>query len=118
MLVSWLGVVIYLNLKAGPSFGEGWLPPGALHEARERDYFFFFAFICWGLWAGYGAINVSRRAPGPLKMVMLVAPIAPAIMNWSATDRRTNIMEDKSRVNAVEMLERVPPNGVSWQARQ
>ncbi len=112
LLVSWLGVVVYLNLKAGPSFGEGWLPSGALHEARERDYFFFFAFICWGLWAGYGAILLSRRLPAPFKMLALVAPFAPAIMNWSATDRRTNKVEEQARINAVEMLERVPPNGV------
>lgn len=112
LLVAWLGVVIWLNLKAGPSFGEGWLPPGALHEARERDYFFFFAFMCWGLWAGYGAITLSRRLPTPLKMIALVAPFAPALMNWTATDRRTNMVEDRARVDAVEMLERVPPNGV------
>lgn len=112
LLVSWLGVVVYLNLKAGPSFGEGWLPPGALHEARERDYFFLFAFVCWGLWAGYGAIRLSRGVPGPLKVIALVAPFAPAIMNWAATDRRTNAVEDRARANAVEMLERVPPNGV------
>jgi hypothetical protein len=112
LLVSWLGVVVYLNLKAGPSFGAGWLPPGALHEARERDYFFLFAFICWGLWAGYGAIRLSRILPTPLKMIALVAPIAPAIMNWTAVDRRTNQVEARARVDAVEMLERVPPNGV------
>ena len=112
LLVSWLGVVVYLNLKAGPSFGAGWLPPGALHEARERDYFFLFAFICWGLWAGYGAIRLSRSLPTPFKMLALVAPIAPAIMNWTAADRRTNQVEERARADAVDMLERVPPNGV------
>ena len=112
LLVSWLGLVVYLNLKAGPSFGAGWLPPGALHEARERDYFFLFAFICWGLWAGYGAIRLSRSLPTPFKMLALVAPIAPAIMNWTAADRRTNQVEERARADAVDMLERVPPNGV------
>jgi hypothetical protein len=112
LLVSWLGVVVYLNLKAGPSFGAGWLPAGALHEARERDYFFAFAFVCWGLWAGYGAIRLSKSLPTPFRMVAMVAPFAPAIMNWSATDRRTNLVDDRARVEAVEMLERVPPNGV------
>ena len=57
--VSSLGVVIYLNLKAGPSFGAGLLPADAPHEARERDYFFFWLFACWGLWAGFGAIRLS-----------------------------------------------------------
>jgi hypothetical protein len=112
LLVSWLGVVVYLNLKAGPSFGAGWLPPGALHEARERDYFFFFAFVSWGLWAGYGAIMLSRKLTQPFKMVALAAPFAPVVMNWSATDRRTDPVAERARIEAVEMLERVPPNGV------
>ncbi|MEX2111302.1 MAG: DUF2723 domain-containing protein [Gemmatimonadaceae bacterium] len=112
LLVSWLGVVIYLNLKAGPSFGMGWLPEGALHEARERDYFFFFAFVCWGLWAGYGAITLSKVLPGPLKFVALVAPFAPVILNWNATDRRTDVAAARARIESVEMLEGVPPNGV------
>ena len=111
LLVSWVGVVVYLNLKAGPSFGAGWLPEGALHEARERDYFFAFAFVCWGLWAGYGAIRLSRNLPTPFRMLALVAPFAPALMNWHATDRRTTV-EDRARVDALEMIERVPPNGV------
>jgi hypothetical protein len=39
-----LGVMLYLNLKAGPSLGWGILPESAPHEARERDYFFVLAF--------------------------------------------------------------------------
>ncbi|MEO7822430.1 MAG: hypothetical protein ABIS15_02400, partial [Gemmatimonadaceae bacterium] len=31
---------------------------------------------------------------------------------WGATDRRTNAEEDRARADAVDMLERVPPNGV------
>ncbi|HKN57516.1 MAG TPA: DUF2723 domain-containing protein, partial [Gemmatimonadaceae bacterium] len=34
-LVSFVGVVIYLNLKPGPSFGAGLVPMSAPHEARE-----------------------------------------------------------------------------------
>ena len=90
-LVSFVGVVLYLNLKAGPSFGAGFLPPTAPHEARERDYFFFFAFVCWGLWAGFGAIRLSRLLPAPFKLVAMVLPFAPALLNWSAVDRRTDI---------------------------
>ena len=47
-----IGVVMYLNLKAGPSYGVGFLPTNAPHEARERHYFFVLGFVCWGLWAG------------------------------------------------------------------
>ena len=111
-LVSSLGVVIYLNLKAGPTFGEGILPPNALHEARERDYFFFWAFICWGLWAGFGAITLSRRLKPPLGLVAMVFPFAPAILNWVAVDRRTDQLEARSRIGEADMLTKVPPSGI------
>jgi hypothetical protein len=111
-LVSSLGVVIYLNLKAGPTFGEGILPPNALHEARERDYFFFWAFMCWGLWAGFGAITLSRRLKPPLSLLAMVLPFAPAILNWPAVDRRTDQLEARSRIGEADMLAKVPPSGV------
>lgn len=59
-----VGVVLYLNLKAGPSFGHGVLPDDALREARERDYFFVFAFWLWGAWAGLGAVAAARAVVG------------------------------------------------------
>jgi hypothetical protein len=111
-LVSTIGVVLYLNLKAGPSFGAGVLPPNALHEARERDYFFFFAFVGWGLWAGYGAIRLSRALPMPLNLVAMLMPFAPALLNWSAVDRRTDAVEARARLDEADMLARVPPSGV------
>ena len=43
-----LGVLVYLNLHAGPSLGYGILPANTVREARERDYFFVFAFWAWG----------------------------------------------------------------------
>jgi hypothetical protein len=111
-LVSSLGVVIYLNLRAGPTFGEGILPANALHEARERDYFFFWAFICWGLWAGFGAITLSRRLKPPLGLVAMVLPFVPAILNWPAVDRRTDQVEARSRIGEADMLAKVPPSGI------
>ncbi len=111
-LVSSLGVVIYLNLKAGPSFGAGLLPSNALHEARERDYFFFWAFICWGLWAGFGAIRLSRQLKPPFSVLAMVMPFAPAILNWTAVDRRTDQVEERARIDQAEMLSKVPPSGV------
>ena len=111
-LVSSLGVVIYLNLKAGPTFGEGILPANALHEARERDYFFFWAFICWGLWAGFGAIRLSRRLKPPLSFVAMMIPFAPAILNWTAVDRRTDQVEVRARLDEADMLAKVPPSGI------
>jgi hypothetical protein len=112
LLVSTLGVVIYLNLKAGPSFGEGLLPVGAPHEARERDYFFFWAFICWGGWAGFGAINLSRRLKPPVGILAMVLPFAPAVLNWTAVDRRTDDAEARARIGEADMLAKVPPSGI------
>jgi hypothetical protein len=111
-LVSLVGVVLYLNLKAGPSFGAGILSPSALHEARERDYFFFFAFVCWGLWAGFGAIRLSHVLPIPFKLIAIVMPFAPGLLNWAAVDRRTDPVEERARLDATDMLARVPPSGV------
>jgi hypothetical protein len=50
LLLSSLGVVAVLNLRAGPSILDSVLPPGALHEPRERDYFFALAFATAGAW--------------------------------------------------------------------
>lgn len=111
-LVSLIGVVLYLNLKASPSFGAGLLPPNAPHEARERDYFFFFAFVCWGLWAGYGAIRLAHALPVPFKLVAMTMPFAPALLNWAAVDRRTDAVEMRARLDAADMLTKTPPSGV------
>jgi hypothetical protein len=81
-----LGVVVYLNLRAGPSFGWGILPDDATREARERDYFFVTGFWAWGLWAGYGAVIAAERLrlPGAAGLAMAALPIA---LNWRAVDR-------------------------------
>ena len=96
-LVASLGVVAYLNLKAGPSIGWGILPDTAPHEARERDYFFALAFWGWGLLAGYGTVRSAEdgdwvprawagargRAATGIAIAML-----PLALNWRAVDRR------------------------------
>jgi hypothetical protein len=111
-LVASLGVVVYLNLKAGPSFGAGILPPNAPHEARERDYFFFWAFVCWGLWAGFGAIRLSHLLKPPLGVLAMLLPFVPGLLNWTAVDRRTDAVEARARIDESDMLTRVPPSGV------
>jgi hypothetical protein len=92
LLTTSIGVVLYLNLRAGASYGEGVLPPGTLHEARDRDYFFTWAFVCWGAWAGFGAVQLGRLAAARLgaggmraRMMVpaaLIVAALPAALNW------------------------------------
>jgi hypothetical protein len=53
-----LGVTVYLNLKAGASFGWRFVPSAALHEARDRDY-----FRHWRHGAGRTLAPASRCGP-------------------------------------------------------
>jgi hypothetical protein len=80
-----VGVVLLLNLRAGPSFGHGVLPADAVREARERDYFFALAFWAWGAWAASGVAHLLRR----WRWATLVLPAALIASNWRARDRRT-----------------------------
>ncbi|MFN2565688.1 MAG: DUF2723 domain-containing protein [Gemmatimonadaceae bacterium] len=106
-----IGVVAYLNLRAGPSFGYGVLPDDAIREARERDYFFVTAFWAWGLWAGYGAVAVAERfrLPG---LVGAVAAALPLALNWRAVDRNRWPEAELPRFLAVSLLEESPPRTV------
>jgi hypothetical protein len=120
-LLATLGVVIQLNLRTGPSYGAGILPDSALHEARERDYFFALAFWIWGLWIGITACIVARRVAGEsrVRVAALLACSAPALMfigNWSALTRRT--VPDSRIANAVgaEFLRNAPRNAMLFTA--
>jgi hypothetical protein len=83
-----VGVTLYLNLRASPSFGWGVLPDGAMREARERDYFFVLGFWACGLWAGLGAVTLARRRGWPVIGGVAVAAV-PIALNWSAVNRRS-----------------------------
>jgi hypothetical protein len=114
-------VVLYLNLKAGPSFGEGLLPAGAPREARERDYFFATSFLVWGLWAGFGAVRAVRvlgpRLASPsastiLRLAGIAVVASPVALNWSAVDRRAGADPTAARDSARDLLDRVPRGGI------
>jgi hypothetical protein len=45
-------------------------------------------------------------------MVALLLPFAPALLNWTAVDRRNDPAETKARIDESEMLAKVPPSGV------
>jgi len=116
-----LGVVVYLNLKAGPSFGYGVLPPGADHEARERDYFFALGFAAFGLWAGQGAVVLARRlarkAERPsLAWLGLAVAVLPIALNWRAVDRRRQPAASLPNAFARATLESAPPRAVLFVA--
>ena len=121
LLSGSLGVIAYLNLKAGPSIGWGILPDTAPHEARERDYFFALAFWAWGLWAGYGAVAFATRrgahVPGTvarragIACGLMIAAL-PALLNWRAMNRRREPDASAASLLADALLTSVPPNGV------
>jgi hypothetical protein len=111
LLCGALGVVAYLNLHAGPSIGYEILPANAVREARERDYFFVFAFWAWGICAGVGAVALAARLSRPAWTGVLVA-FLPIVMNWRAITRRGEPEQSLPRAVAEAFLESAPPNGV------
>jgi len=115
------GVVVYLNLRAGPSFGYGVLPPTADREARERDYFFALGFAAFGLWIGMGAVALGRwigaRAERRGFVAAGVALAAlPIALNWRAVDRRREPGASLPNAFARATLESTPPGAVLFVA--
>ena len=107
-----LGVVIYLNMKASPSYGHGFLPPNAPHEARERDYFFALAFACWGMWAGAGAVRAFRGGSARVRLAGLAVAVLPLFLNFKAVDRARGPESRAALDSAQRILRGAPANGV------
>ena len=111
-----LGVIVYLNLKAGPSIGYGIIPDDAPHEPRERDYFFVLAFWTWGLWAGLGALDLARRwLPGRTRSAMalgVAVAALPAVLNFGAMNRRSEPEATLPLQVARELLGASPPRAM------
>jgi len=113
--------VLYLNLRAGPSFGYGVLPLDADREARERDYFFALGFAVFGLWAGQGVMVlarwVARRFGRPqLAPIGLGLAALPIALNWKAVDRRREPAASLPAAFARATLESAPPRAVLFVA--
>jgi hypothetical protein len=116
--VATIGVLTYLNLKASPSFGGSFIPANAKHEARERDYFFMLAWICWGLWAGFGAVRLMRAAgvrrtkwtPAFLTAGAFAA-FVPFALNYDAVTRRREPGASAARSEGKRILLRPPRRG-------
>lgn len=121
LLGGTLGVALWLNLKAGPTFGVGVLPPGAAHEARERDYFFMLGFWCWGAVAALGILEwgaaiarrvrslLGRRAVGAVAALVALLPVW---VNAGAMDRGREPLVAWPRIAGRSLLEAVPEQGV------
>jgi hypothetical protein len=120
-LAGTVGVALWLNLLAGPSYGASLLSPDALHEARERDYFFVVGWWSWGVLLAIGAWTVVqqlRRWLSP-RAAAVVSPMAmigiaslPVLLNYRTVDRTLEPESSLPRVFALELLEATPPNGV------
>lgn len=108
-----IGVLVYLNLHAGPSIGFGFLPAKIVREARERDYFFVFGFWAWGAWAGVGAVAVLTRWGRPAWTGALLACL-PIALNWRAVTRRAQPEATIPRVFAEALLESAPQGAVMF----
>jgi hypothetical protein len=106
-----LGVMVYLNLRAGPSIGFPGLAADAIREARERDYFYVFGFWAWGIWAGIGAVVTARELARPAWAGVLMAAL-PIALNWRAVSRRADGESQLPRQLAESLLESTPQNGV------
>jgi hypothetical protein len=114
-----LGVIAYLNLKVGTSFGWNFISDAAHHEARDRDYFFVLGFWAWGLWAGIGALVIGSRASRRFmprwhypRMVGVALAALPIALNWSAMNRGNELEASLPREVASALLDPLPRNTV------
>lgn len=112
ILSASVGLVLYMNFKAGASFGHGLLPEGSPHEARDREYFFALAFWCWGAWAGMGAVSLASRVRESLAWAGVAVAALPLVLNWQATDRRRNPEASLAALYGRALLWSVPERGV------
>jgi hypothetical protein len=116
ILSASIGAVAYLNLRAGPSIGYGIIADDALHEARERDYFFVLSFWTIGLLAGAGAVHVAAR----WKRIAVPAAIAlaglPMLLNFGVANRRLQPDAMLPRRLAHALLEPLPDSAVLFVA--
>lgn len=112
LLCASFGVVVVLNLRAGPSIGAGVLPADALHEARERDYFFALAFAAAGAWAGLGAVALLKPLASGRGWPALALAALPIVLNWRAADRGRRPDANLASTLGEALLESAPRHAV------
>jgi hypothetical protein len=114
-----VGLVLYLNFRYGYSIARDRFPESAMHEVRERDYFFLIGFSVWGLWAGIGlaalwqqageALRPRIRWPRLAAAPVLGLALLPLMLNWSWASRAEDYT---ARDWAYNVLMSVEPYGV------
>lgn len=111
-----LGLVVYLNFKYGYALAPE-ITDTALHEVRERDYFYVAGFLVWGCLAGVGLAwtwhVLARMAKSPrafkLASPILLAALIPLALNWTWASRRGDYA---ARDWAYDLLASIEPYGV------
>jgi Protein of unknown function (DUF2723) len=106
------GLIVYLNFKAGASFGWGVLAESAPHEVRDRDYFFVLGFWVWGAWAGLGAVALAQRVGAQWTPIGVLVAGLPLVLNAPAADRRAFPERAIAPAVARDLLRSAPPNAV------
>jgi Protein O-mannosyl-transferase TMEM260-like len=111
-----LGLVYYLNFKYGNSLAPE-VTDRALHEVRERDYFFVASFLLWGVLAGVGLawcwgalasfMSVGRRHLVTAPVLLLA--LLPLGLNWRWASRAGDWA---ARDWAWDLLMSVEPYGI------
>jgi len=112
-LVTGLGLVLYMNFKAGFSLFWNEYRTIAQHEVRERDYFFVVSFQVWGMFVALGLVSLVRswHSRGIVAAAVLIT-LLPFAANFSAASRRHGPDATIARDLAYNLLQSVEPYGV------
>jgi hypothetical protein len=110
----------YMNFKLGYSqFNEF---PQAMHEVRERDYFFIVSFVFFGVWSGIGlaaiadnirrsfavgteASRLGRSTFAALAAVILLPCFVPMVVNYDIADRSGNLIPSQYARNIMNSMD-------------
>ncbi len=112
-LITGIGLVVYMNFKAGFSLFWNVYTTIGQHEVRERDYFFVVSFQVWGMFVALGLVTLVRswRSRGMLAAAALIT-LLPFAANFTAASRRHGPDATIARDLAYNLLQSVEPYGV------
>lgn len=124
LLSGTAGLILFLNLRLGPSFGYGFVSVDAVREARERDYFFIVSYVILAAWAGMGAVLLaraaarrpvlaSRRATAPILIGSALAlSLLPLVLNFVPAREQRAVASQRLRRDVIALLEPLPDRAV------